>query len=363
MKRELGVSVFFGMEQSYQQNCEYLERAASLEYRYLFTSLHIPESKVAEVWQQAAKTLEYANSLGFAVTADISPRTLNWLGIQAEHLCEMGVHTVRLDYGFELEQIKKWLTESPFAIELNASTTERCEIDRLLANGLERARFSAGHNYYPRPDTGLSLSLMRERSLPFREQKIPVSAFIPCLEHPRGPIRCGLPTLESHRRIDSVTAAKQIWACGCIDRLYFSDPLVPARTLAEVKEISESSYEPLTLRILLNPGVTAEAAASILGFHRNRLDSAQCVIRSAHSRVAVSDKVLPGTSTARTRGDVTLDNLLYGRYMGEVQIVLQELPRDERVNTIGRIIEADACLLECIGPGQEFVLREVEYEF
>ena len=48
----------------------------------------------------------------------------------------------------------------------------------------------------------------------------------------------------------------------------------------------------------------------------------------------------------RRRGDVTIDNSNYGRYMGELQIVLHDLPADRRVNVIGRIVSEDLCLLE-----------------
>ena len=42
---------------------------------------------------------------------------------------------------------------------------------------------------------------------------------------------------------------------------------------------------------------------------------------------------------ARPVGTVTIDNEKYGRYMGEIQVTLVDLPKDEKVNTITRIIE------------------------
>lgn len=49
---------------------------------------------------------------------------------------------------------------------------------------------------------------------------------------------------------------------------------------------------------------------------------------------------------------ITMDNDLYGRYRGEVQITLNDLPADERVNVIGKVIPEDILLLSFIKPGQ-----------
>ena len=83
------------------------------------------------------------------------------------------------------------------------------------------------------------------------------------------------------------------------------------------------------------------------------------VVRSQESRSSCHSQVSPQPAQTRQRGDVTIDNSNYGRYMGELQIVLQDLPADERVNVIGRIVSEDLCLLECVHPGRRFRLMEV----
>ena len=40
-----------------------------------------------------------------------------------------------------------------------------------------------------------------------------------------------------------------------------------------------------------------------------------------------------------------MDNDGYGRYRGEVQITLCDLPADERVNVVGQVVEEDCLLL------------------
>ena len=44
--KTLGISVFTGMEQSVDQNINYIKMAAGLGYKALFTSLHIPVSVI-----------------------------------------------------------------------------------------------------------------------------------------------------------------------------------------------------------------------------------------------------------------------------------------------------------------------------
>ena len=51
----------------------------------------------------------------------------------------------------------------------------------------------------------------------------------------------------------------------------------------------------------------------------------------------------------RPYGTVTIDNSNYGRYVGELQIALRDLPADSRVNLVGRIIDEDLPLIDLIG--------------
>ncbi|MFY9857009.1 MAG: DUF871 domain-containing protein [Exiguobacterium chiriqhucha] len=51
---------------------------------------------------------------------------------------------------------------------------------------------------------------------------------------------------------------------------------------------------------------------------------------------------------------MTVDNAKYGRYAGELQITKCDLLADERVNVLGRVIEADRPLIQSIGPGTKF---------
>ena len=47
--------------------------------------------------------------------------------------------------------------------------------------------------------------------------------------------------------------------------------------------------------------------------------------------------IQPFNNIERHYLDVTIDNTLFKRYVGELCILLQDLPRDERVNVIGKL--------------------------
>ena len=65
------------------------------------------------------------------------------------------------------------------------------------------------------------------------------------------------------------------------------------------------------------------------------------------------DPIPPKNTKARLTGSITMDNDRYGRYRGEVQITLCDLPADERVNVVGRVVEDDWLLLSYLKPGQK----------
>lgn len=357
---KLGISVFTGMEQSVLQNIEYLQLAASLGYHQLFTSLHIPEADYRTFISDCRFLLKEAQRLDFSVTADLSPRTRMLLGIEPADLRSWGIDTLRVDFGFSPVKIRELAEASGLRIEVNASVMQEAELNQLLAAGVDQKILCAGHNYYPRPDTGLGFDLFARRSQYFQAMKIPVSAFIPGIQHPRGPLYAGLPTVETHREMKPVEAARQLWASGLVDTIVFGDPLVSGPDLMAVAALPQEMANPLVFRVKAYELSAEEQELVWASMHTNRNDAAGYVVRSQESREKYSVQMPPRSQPQmRRRGDVTIDNLRYGRYAGELQILLQDLPADEKVNVVGRIIDEDLCLLDCLFPGRGFCLKEV----
>lgn len=357
---ELGISAFVGLGQTCRENLAYLERARRHGYTKLFTSLHVPEADPTGFRCEMETLLAAANDRGFEVTADVSPRYFENIELAGTTPASLGIHVLRLDFGFDPVSAAEIARHSGCRIELNASTATEQELNGLLFQGVAIERLRAGHNYYPRPETGLGFALFAQRSALFRARGIPVSAFVPCLKNPRGPVFCGLPTLEAHRRVSPASAVRQLWASQMVRTIFFGDPLVPEEVLEAAAAQPEADSDVLTFRVVPDPFASVADIALMAEVHVNRADAAQNVVRSAGSRQLGKGPVTPQREPQqRPRGSVTVDNLLYGRYMGELQIALVDLPPDERVNVAGRIVEEDLCLLDCLTPGRPFAFREV----
>ena len=67
-------------------------------------------------------------------------------------------------------------------------------------------------------------------------------------------------------------------------------------------------------------------------------------------------------SVLQERGQVVIGNNSFGKYKGELQIILKEMPIDERKNIVGTIAEEELFLLDYVGAWTQFtcVNREVK---
>jgi hypothetical protein len=129
----------------------------------------------------------------------------------------------------------------------------------------------------------------------------------------------------------------------------------------ELHLMSEALNGQITLSVNVCSEVTSEERALIFGRpHTNRLDPGCFCLRSVESRQYATGgrEIKPGVLRERKRGCITIDNSKYGRYSGELQVVLADLPPDERVNVVGYIPEGEHFLLDYIGPGTRFCFRE-----
>lgn len=343
----LGISVYLGSDGGDVE--QRLERAKTNGFDAIFTSLHIPEDDHS-LYQTRLKELgQLARKFEMELVADISPESITHLNIQHyEELLDWGVNGVRPDYGYtddlivSLSQLMK--------VGLNASTVSREEIETWLQMGANASNLEAWHNYYPRPETGLDVDFFSERNHLFREYGIQTMAFIPGDQKFRGPIYSGLPTLEKHRSMSPHMACAELLYHYQVDKVLIGDI-----------SVSDDQLEKLSL---LAKGVIPLEVSKVddqfesfhvKGKHRNRPDPARDVIRSVESR-QLQHRPEPIPSLKRKRGAITIDNMNYGRYAGEIQLVKHDLPEDDRVNVIGNVIREDLPLLNYIGASQPFEL-------
>lgn len=355
---EKGISAYIGLNQSLDTVCNYLKLARQYGYTRLFTSLHIPEANPLLLLRDFKAFITYAKKLDYAITADISPQAFTLLGADMSDLSplkELGLSTLRLDYGFSSEQIAAITHSSDLHVELNASTVTPTILQEIHAANTDLSKIRACHNYYPRPETGLSFPLFTERSKLFRHYKIPVLAFIPSQTCPRGPLFAGLPTLEKHRCLSSPLAAKELLACQLVDGILFGDPLVTENELASVAALTSDCIE---LQVIVQPHLSTIERQILFAPHTNRRDPGECVIRSQEARGLCTSAIPVRSVLPRNTGAITIDNQDYLRYMGEMQIITSPLLADSRTNVVAHIIPEEIFLLSYIEPGGSFRLKE-----
>ena len=113
--------------------------------------------------------------------------------------------------------------------------------------------------------------------------------------------------------------------------------------------------------VIINIKLQTDDAATIeliKNTFNSRPEVCSQVIRAANSRHLLIDSIEPDNNPcARQFGDITVDNINFGRYMGEIQIVKTDLPSDSRVNVIAKVVDSDLPLIDFIRPNQSFSFR------
>jgi hypothetical protein len=334
----------------------HLDDAIQAGCGHLFTSLHIPEAEV-EDWAEVRSLLEKAAGAGISVAADVSRASLAIFGAAPDDLSPiagLGIGTLRLDHGFSMEETLRMLRNPGFTFQINAGTTTPGDLREMEKNGIERERLIAVHNFYPRRETGVSLSFYRMQNRMFKERGIRTAGFIPAHAEPRAPLYAGLPTVEAHRHMTSAVAAAELMAEQLTDIVYFGDPAPDEHAWKAAGLIAGGT---IPLRVSWAEALPEELKPLLTETHTSPWDGAEQVVRSAKGRLYILERGIapaPSNTAARPAGTVTMDNTLYTRYAGELQIARIDLPADERVNVLGRVVPEDRGLLRFIGPRTAF---------
>lgn len=321
---------------------ERIRAAGNIGVKQAFTSLHIPEES-GDMAKKAQKLLNISKNLGIKVFADVSLHTMKHLGIsRLQELAALGVYGIRLDDDLEGHDVRG--LANTFYLSVNASTLTETELKRLLDMGIEQERLIGWHNYYPRKETGLSKKFFKKQNEMFKKYEIELAAFVPGNDEKRGPLFEGLPTLEDHRYASPYQGAAELLMDG-MDHIFIGDPGASAKLLDSLVSLDQNRM--ICLRIYSN---SIKSGAMKL-----RPDFSRDVLRFVDTRS--TENIPPENTKDRPIGTVTMDNDLYGRYRGELQISLTDLPADEMVNVIGSVFEEDLPLLHIGEPGQAIYLE------
>ena len=359
---DCGVSVYLTEDYDLKRNIDYIDFAALQGANSVFTSLHMPEIDYKKKLDDFMTLSKAIKARGMNLTVDISPHTMKILGASADNLkvfADFGVNCIRVDYGFDTREISK-MTRNNFdiKIQINASTVTPFQMEALKSERADFTRLSSCHNFYPRPETGLSYELFLEKTRLLKSYGVPVNAFVPSQKGRRGPIYEGLPTLELHRSLNPGAAARHLIYTGMVDGVYFGDAYASGD---EIKDVAGIDPDIVEISIQLAYGISrAEENIVFAPVHTNRIDASDVVIRSEESRgyAKIGRRITARNTVWRRAFSVTIDNEKYLRYSGELQIVLKDLVADERVNVVGFIPEQEHIFVNQIRPGTKFRFRK-----
>ena len=316
-----GVSVYAGLG---MKNIEqYLKKAKKYGANKVFSSLHIPEASL-DLLEDFLQILETCSHENLPIYVDISPLYF--------HLIPFNRYpnlAIRLDFGFMDEEILELSRKYPLV--LNASTLTRFQLNRLTTMGVDFSRISACHNYYPRPETGLSIPYFQETTKLCKEYSLSVDSFISGTAWKRPPLQEGLPTLEKHRVLSPLLSAQESYALG-VDCVLFGDQA----TEGELEYMSMLQDDCWVLPVEWNNNDFIEIQNTL---HQNRVDSGEGLLRSMFRQSSDSFNIVPHNCIKRMKGSITVDNYLYKRYQGEVQITLKDFKDDPRVNVLGKVCD------------------------
>ena len=315
----------------------------------VFLSLHISEEFDASFCARAEEACHALADMGYRIIADVSVKTVAQFGCTdlTELAEKLRLWALRIDYGFSVSEIQAMAEKMP--IVLNASTTTVEDARAIAAKG---GCVMAMHNFYPRPETGLDEDYFREITESLRQAGLKVLAFIPGDARKRGPVFEGLPTLEAHRHILPSAAFADLALNYGMETIFVGDPGISQKEIDRIDRFCREGILSIPCEIQEDWQYLYDQVFTC------RMDSPKRLVRFQESRIysCQGPTTEPANCIPRTRGSLTIDNLRYGRYSGEIMLIRSDLPADDRVNVIGHVPENALLLLDLIGSGRKFTL-------
>lgn len=301
---------------------------------YVFISMHIAEEGKGDYPLKMKEMCQELRNMGYELIADVSKRTLKYFNNSDIFAIakEYGISILRPDFGFDLDELKNIARNMPIC--LNATNLKIEEVDDILLSGQQ---VYAMHNYYPRTETGLDEEFFRTKNKELLSRGIPVMAFISSDINKRGPIYDGLPTLEYHRHLSPYIAYLDMVINYNIDNIYVGDGVISKGEM----DLIDGFRSDNIIRIPIKTFSDQYDEVLFGRVYTIRDDSPRWLKRLMESRQFSSfgQRINPGNIQPRKAGSITIDNERYRRYSGEIQVIIEDLPLDEKVNVIGKISE------------------------
>lgn len=355
---KLGISIY-PEHSTPEKDKAYISLAHRYGFTRVFTCLLSVNGDKEQILREFKETISHANALGMEVMVDISPRIFAALGISYDDLSffdALGAYGIRLDMGFTGSE-EAAMTFNPYGlkIEINMSNDTNY-LNNIMDFQPNRENLIGSHNFYPHRYAGLSYDYFVKCSERFRGFQIRTAAFVHSNDATYGPwpVMEGLCTLEMHRELPIETQAKHLLATKLIDDIIVANAYASEKELASLSAVLAA--EKFGLRMTLHDTITPLEQKIVLEEpHFYRGDVSDYFIRSTQSRVKYREEAFKPTYTPNIkRGDILIENELYGQYKGELQIALKDMENRGKTNVVGRIHEDEIFLLDYMEPWTKF---------
>lgn len=348
--REIGISVypnFYPLDQIK----DYLEKAKLLGFKKVFVSLilnnHGFEGAInvnADTWNELFR---YCKELNMTVSADMNDEVFSELGCTLNDLTalqNMGITRLRIDGGFTSEEVALLSkNKQGILIEVNASMSSSNNQNgnalrecREFLETIERegniGQLTACHNFFPLPDTALSLEDIRSINNMFALFGVPVGGFVASQLSPKDLHRLGhgVCTIEKHRFLPSHIAMLELFANGFNDVL-IGDSFADFSELNEMARCYKQDY--IEIPVVFNQYVPEQTKVKISEqVLISRVDQPANLIRATDTR---GMEVPHCYCAPREKYTVSILNNRSAQYEGEVQISLKDLGQSVEHNVIG----------------------------
>lgn len=346
----LGFSVYLGNP----LDTNYIQYMLNLGFHTVFTSIQIPEEQSID--SQLYELQTCLSTYDTELIIDVNDTLISDALFNQLSRFETIRYILRIDEGATPSIIQRILNNGHFCC-INASTVSEHFLTYIQEHPKLQSHLIYLHNYYPRPDTGLSRAFLQSQNALIRHYHSHASiyAFISGEDY-RGPLYEGLPTLECSRQTEPCLSALILQHLG-IDTILIGDPYLYPSTAQKMYEMIDHNH--FILHCHLHPNVDK---SYILQEHVVRPDCAAHVIRSKYSRQHLLNDIVPFNIQPRAKGSITIDNHLNGRYMGELQITKINLKPHPHVNVLGSLTKQDLPYLNFFNSTSRFSFVEVKEE-
>lgn len=357
----LGISLYPDVSNDLKRDKEYIDLAKKYGFKRVFSNL----LSVDEEMIKRIKELNlYAQNNGFEVILDVSPAVFKEFNISVDDLSffsDMYADGIRLDEGFNGHvEANMTYNKENLMIEVNASIPSKV-IDNIMSYRPYKDHLLTCHNFYPQRYTGLSLDLFEETSIAVKKHNLKIAAFVSSNnDNTFGPwpVNDGLCTLEMHRDLPLDLQVRHLYATELVDDILVANCYASEE---EMKAMAIAHPGKITMKIALEEGVSDVEKEIIFEYpHYVRGDMSDYMARSTMSRIDYASAEIKPHITPKMlhRGDVVVLNEKYGRYKGELHIILNDLPNDGKINKVGSLLEEEKILLDYLGPWKHFSLIE-----